>query len=69
MHSILCGLAQIPLGSVDCSLGHLVRVPATAQHAWIADTIQRLLRDMDHRAPARTARQLRETAFSPRRWR
>ncbi|MBV9093253.1 MAG: TetR/AcrR family transcriptional regulator, partial [Streptosporangiaceae bacterium] len=38
--------------------GHPARVLATAQRAWIADTIERLLRDMGHRAPARTARQL-----------
>jgi AcrR family transcriptional regulator len=38
--------------------GHPARVLATAQRAWIADTIERLLRDMGHRTPARTARQL-----------
>jgi hypothetical protein len=38
--------------------GHPARVLAAAQRAWIADIIERLLRDMDHRAPARTARQL-----------
>lgn len=38
--------------------GHPVRVLAGAQRAWIADTIERLLRDMGHQAPARTARQL-----------
>jgi AcrR family transcriptional regulator len=38
--------------------GHPARVLAGAQRAWIADTIERLLRDMGHRAPARTARQL-----------
>jgi len=38
--------------------GHPARVLATAQRAWIADTMERLLRDMGHRAPARTARQL-----------
>jgi AcrR family transcriptional regulator len=38
--------------------GHPARVLATAQRAWIAETIERLLRDMGHRAPARTARQL-----------
>jgi hypothetical protein len=29
-----------------------------AQRNWIADTLERLLRAMGHRAPARTARQL-----------
>ena len=38
--------------------GHSARVLAAAQRAWTADTIERLLRDMGHRAPARTARQL-----------
>jgi AcrR family transcriptional regulator len=38
--------------------GHPARVLATEQRAWIADTMERLLRDMGHRAPARTARQL-----------
>jgi AcrR family transcriptional regulator len=38
--------------------GHPARVLATAQRAWIADTIERLLRDMGHQAPASTARQL-----------
>jgi AcrR family transcriptional regulator len=38
--------------------GHPARALATAQRAWIAGTIERLLREMDHRAPARTARQL-----------
>jgi AcrR family transcriptional regulator len=38
--------------------GHPARVLATAQRAWITDTIERLLRDMGHRTPARTARQL-----------
>ena len=38
--------------------GHPVRVLAAAQRAWITDTIMRLLRDMGHQAPARTARQL-----------
>ena len=31
---------------------------AAAQRAWITDTIERLLRDLGHRTPARTARQL-----------
>ena len=38
--------------------GHPARVLATAQRAWIADTIERLLRDVGHQAPASTARQL-----------
>ena len=38
--------------------GHPARVLAAAQRAWITDTIERLLRDMGHRSPARTARQL-----------
>jgi len=38
--------------------GHPARVLAAAQRAWIAETIERLLRDMGHAAPARTARQL-----------
>jgi AcrR family transcriptional regulator len=38
--------------------GHPARVLATAQRAWIAETIERLLRDMGHRAPAQAARQL-----------
>jgi AcrR family transcriptional regulator len=38
--------------------GHPARVLAAAQRAWIAGTIERLLRDMGHRAPASTARQL-----------
>jgi AcrR family transcriptional regulator len=38
--------------------GHSARVLATAQRAWITVTIERLLRDMGHQAPARTARQL-----------
>lgn len=38
--------------------GHPARILAAAQRAWIADTIERLLRDMGHRAPGRTARQL-----------
>jgi AcrR family transcriptional regulator len=38
--------------------GHPARILAAAQRAWIADTIERLLRDMGHRAPARTAQQL-----------
>jgi hypothetical protein len=37
---------------------HPARVLAAAQRAWIADTLERLLRAMGHRAPARTARQL-----------
>jgi len=40
------------------SPGHPARVLATAQRAWITATIERLLRDMDHRDPASTARQL-----------
>jgi AcrR family transcriptional regulator len=40
------------------ALGHPARVLAAAQRAWIADTIEGLLRDMGHRAPARAARQL-----------
>jgi AcrR family transcriptional regulator len=38
--------------------GHPARVLATAQRAWITVTIERLLRDMGHRTPAETARQL-----------
>jgi AcrR family transcriptional regulator len=38
--------------------GHPARVLAAAQRAWIAATIERLLRDMGHRAPPGTARQL-----------
>jgi AcrR family transcriptional regulator len=38
--------------------GHPARVLAAGQRAWITGTIERLLRDMGHRAPARTARQL-----------
>jgi AcrR family transcriptional regulator len=38
--------------------GHPARVLAAAQRAWITDTIERLLRDMGHQAPVRTARQL-----------
>jgi AcrR family transcriptional regulator len=38
--------------------GHPARVLAAAQRAWIADTVERLLRDMGHRAPPKTARQL-----------
>jgi hypothetical protein len=37
---------------------HPARVLAAAQRTWIRDTIEELLRDMGHRAPARTARQL-----------
>jgi AcrR family transcriptional regulator len=40
------------------SPGHPARVLATAQRAWITATIERLLRDMGHRDPASTARQL-----------
>jgi AcrR family transcriptional regulator len=38
--------------------GHPARGLATAQRAWITATIEQLLRDMGHRTPARTARQL-----------
>jgi AcrR family transcriptional regulator len=38
--------------------GHPARVLATAQRAWITGTIERLLGDMGHPAPASTARQL-----------
>jgi AcrR family transcriptional regulator len=38
--------------------GHPARVLAAEQRAWIAATIERLLRDMGHADPARTARQL-----------
>jgi AcrR family transcriptional regulator len=38
--------------------GHPARVLATAQRAWITETVERLLREMGHQAPERTARQL-----------
>jgi AcrR family transcriptional regulator len=37
---------------------HPARVRATAQREWIAGTLERLLRDVGHEAPAKTARQL-----------
>jgi AcrR family transcriptional regulator len=38
--------------------GHPARILATAQRKWILATIERLLREMNHPAPERTARQL-----------